>query len=67
MATKKEENIVKQGISNKNIFWINMKAYELLYDNSIILSAGGKEIETETELIKSFISRNKKVHHKYTL
>lgn len=67
MAAKKEtENTVKQGKSNFNNFWINYKVYQLLEDNSLVLASGGNEIETETELVKAFIKRNKKVYAKNT-
>lgn len=65
MAAKKEtESTVKQGKSNFNNFWINYKVYQLLEDNSLVLASGGNEIETETELVKAFIKRNKKVYTK---
>lgn len=65
MSAKKEtEDIVKQGKSNKNNFWINYKVYQLLEDNSLVLASGGKEIETETELVQQFIKRNKKIFSK---
>lgn len=65
MAAKKEtENIVKQGKQNANNFWINYKVYQLLESNSLVLSSGGNEIEIETELVKAFIKRNKKVYIK---
>ena len=65
MAAKKEtENTVKQGKSNFNNFWINYKVYQLLEDNSLVLASGGNEIETETELVKAFIKRNKKAYAK---
>jgi hypothetical protein len=65
LAAKKEtENTVKQGKSNNNNFWINYKVYQLLEDNSLVLASGGKEVETETELVQAFIKRNKKVYFK---
>lgn len=65
MTSKKEtENTVKQGKSNFNNFWINYKVYQLLEDNSLVLASGGNEIETETELVRAFIKRNKKVYTK---
>ena len=70
MATKTiktEENTVKQGKTNSNIFWLNMKAYQLLSDSSLIFSSGGNENLEETELVKSFISRNKKTYTKYII
>lgn len=65
MAAKKEtENIVKQGKQNTNNFWINYKVYQLIEDSSLVLASGGNEIETETDLVKAFIKRNKKVFSK---
>lgn len=65
MAAKKEtENTVKQGKQNINNFWINYKVYQLLEDNSLVLASGGNEIQTETELVKDFVKRNKKVYTK---
>ena len=65
MATKTEETTVKQGKNNSNIFWLNMKAYQLLSDGSLTFASGGNENLEETELVKSFIIRNKKVYTKY--
>lgn len=59
---KETENTVKQGLTNKNCYWINMKAYQMLPNNEIVLSAGGEEIEVETELVKAFCVRNKKTY-----
>lgn len=65
MTSKKEtENTVKQGKSNFNNFWINYKVYQLLEDNSLVLASGGSEVLTETELVRAFIKRNKKVFSK---
>ena len=62
---KETENTVKQGNSNKNCYWINMKAYQMLPNNEIVLSAGGIEIDSETELVKDFCKRNKKLYYIY--
>ena len=65
MPTKiKTENTVKQGLNNKNIYWCNMKAYQMLPDGEIVFAGGGGEIESETEEVKSFIKRNKKIYYK---
>lgn len=60
---KTEENTVRQGRKNFNCYWINMKAYQMLFNSVLIFSAGGKENLEETELIKSFILKNKLSYH----
>jgi hypothetical protein len=70
MPTKKlkEENLtVRQGNTNKNCYWIEYKAYQLLPNNELVFSAGGICDDSETELVKSFIKRNKKVYHYHTI
>lgn len=64
---KETENTIKQGNTNKNCYWLNMKAYQMLPNNEIVLSAGGIEIDSETELGKDFCKRNKKMYHHYII
>lgn len=61
MATK-TENIIKQGRNNPNNFWIDYKVYQLLEDNTLMFASGGIEDLEQTELVKAFIKRNKKVY-----
>ena len=65
-TTKTEENTVKQGRSSSNVYWINMKAYQMIEDSTLLFAGGGSENFEETELVKSFIIRNKKIYTKYT-
>ena len=68
MATKiikTEENTVKQGKTNLNVLWINLKAYQLIENSVLTFAGGGRELQEETELVLSFIKRNKKAYHKY--
>jgi len=60
--TIKTENIIKQGRTNPNNFWIDYKVYQLLQDNTLMFASGGIENLEQTELIKAFIKRNKKVY-----
>lgn len=62
---KETENTVKQGIQNLNVFWLNMKAYQMLPNNEIVFAGGGSETDTETELVKAFCVRNKKTYNIY--
>ena len=68
MATKTiktEENTVRQGRTNLNVFWINLKAYQLIENSVLTFAGGGREFQEETELVLSFIKRNKKSYTKY--
>ena len=62
---KETENTVKQGNTNKNCYWVNMKAYQMLPNNEIIFAGGGIEIEDETEAVRAFCVRNKKTYNTY--
>ena len=64
-AVKTEENTVKQGRNNGNVFWLNMKAYQMIEDSVLLFAGGGIELQEETELVFSFIKRNKKTYTKY--
>lgn len=60
---KETENTVKQGLTNKNCYWVNMKVYQMLPNNEIVFAGGGSEITVETELVRGFCVRNKKTYH----
>lgn len=62
---KETENTVKQGNTNKNCYWTNMKAYQMLPNNEIVFAGGGIEIEGETEVVREFCVRNKKTYNTY--
>lgn len=62
---KETENTVKQGNTNKNCYWANMKAYQMLPNNEIIFAGGGIEIEGEIETVRAFCVRNKKTYNTY--
>ena len=62
---KTEENTVKQGRNNTNVFWLNMKAYQMIENSVLLFAGGGSENQLETELVLSFIKRNKKSYTKY--
>lgn len=64
---KETENIVKQGKQNLNVYWLNMKAYQMLPGNEIVFASGGIEIDSETELVKAFCVRNKKTYHHHII
>jgi hypothetical protein len=59
------ENTVKQGKTNKNIYWIGYKAYQILPNNQLLFAGGGICDDTETELVRTFILRNKKAYQIY--
>ena len=65
-TVKTEENTVKQGRNNANVFWVNMKAYQMIEDSVLLFAGGGSEKQEDTELVLSFIKRNKKTYIKYT-
>ena len=64
-TVKTEENTVKQGRNNANVFWVNMKAYQMIEDSVLLFAGGGSEKQEDTELVLSFIKRNKKSYTKY--
>lgn len=63
----KTEPVVTRGKSNLNCYWYNGKVYQILSDNKILLSAGGAEIEAETEVVRQFVIKNKLSYHKYII
>ena len=44
---KIEENTVKQGRNNANVFWLNMKAYQMIEDSVLLFAGGGSEKQEE--------------------
>lgn len=63
----KTETIITRGKSNLNCYWYNGKVYQMLPNNTILLSGGGVEIEAETEVVRQFINKNKLSYHKYII
>ena len=62
MSAKKDKLQIRQFKNSLNDFWVGMKHYKILEDNSVLFVCGGICDEEETEEFKAYIKRNKKVY-----
>ena len=47
------------------MYWVNMRAYQMIFDNSIVISGGGEEDLKDTALVIDFVTKNKNLYYKY--